>query len=32
MEPTTVVRIVTGVLAVVILSIIMWRRKRKEVE
>ena len=32
MEPTTVVRIVAGVLAVVVLFIIIWRRKRKAAE
>jgi len=31
MDPTTV-RIIAGVLAVVVLSIIMWRRKKKAVE
>jgi len=31
-EPTTVVRIVAGVLAVVVLFIIIWRRKRKAAE
>ena len=32
MDPTTVFRVVAGVLAVVVLSLIMWRRKRKAVE
>jgi hypothetical protein len=31
-DPTTVVRIVAGVLAVVVLFIIIWRRKRKAAE
>jgi len=31
-DPTTVVRISAGVLAVVVLFIIIWRRKRKASE
>jgi NaMN:DMB phosphoribosyltransferase len=29
MDPATVVRVVAGALAVVVLGIIIWRRKRK---
>jgi LPXTG-motif cell wall-anchored protein len=32
METTTLVRIVAGTLALVVLLIIIWRRKRKAVE
>jgi hypothetical protein len=32
MDTTAVVRIVSGVLAVVVLFIIIWRRKRKAME
>lgn len=32
MDATTVVRIVSGILAVVVLLIIIWRRKRKVAE
>ena len=32
MDTTTIVRIVCGALAVVVLFIIIWRRKRKVVE
>jgi hypothetical protein len=32
MDPTTIFRVVAGVLAVVVVSVIMWRRKRKVVE
>ena len=32
METTTVIRIVAGALAVVVLFVIIWRRKRKAVE
>ncbi|MFY9691735.1 MAG: LPXTG cell wall anchor domain-containing protein [Candidatus Acidiferrales bacterium] len=32
METTTLVRIVAGTLALVVLLIIIWRRKRKAIE
>jgi hypothetical protein len=32
MDPTTIVRVVSGVLAVIVLGIIIWRRKRKAAE
>lgn len=32
MDPTTTVRVIAGVLAVVVLFIIIWRRKRKASE
>ena len=32
MEPVTIVRVVCGALAVVVLLIIIWRRKRKAIE
>lgn len=32
MDPTTIVRVVCGALAVVVLFIIIWRRKRKAME
>lgn len=32
MDPTTVVRVVCAVLAVLVLCIIIWRRKRKASE
>ena len=32
MDSTTIIRIVAGLLAAVVLSIIMWRRKHKAVE
>jgi hypothetical protein len=32
MDPTTMVRVIAGVLAVVVLFIIIWRRKRKASE
>jgi len=31
-DPTTMVRVIAGVLAVVVLFIIIWRRKRKASE
>ena len=32
MDPTTVVRVVAAILAVIVLAIIIWRRKRKASE
>lgn len=32
METTTLIRVVAGILALVVLAIIIWRRKRKAVE
>jgi len=32
METTTLVRVVAGVLALVILGIIIWRRKRQSID
>lgn len=32
MDTTTLIRVVAGVLAVVVLCVIIWRRKRKAVE
>jgi LPXTG-motif cell wall-anchored protein len=32
MDTTTVVRIVAGVLALVVLGIIIWRRKRQSID
>lgn len=32
MDATTMVRVIAGILAVIVLAIIIWRRKRQSIE